>query len=154
MLINHYLVTKCCVDDYQAIISVFDSNGSNILQLEINDRRGKYVDSEYTVSYCMYHNKGLYQMDEGNRFEYFLNGSFIGYNYFVVFEDEDPWNDDMSPGEIEMYEKVDEIRYEINKLILMDRIFPEIYQMIDHQPFDNLSICSKQQRARARAHLF
>lgn len=137
LLYDHYIMNKCMIDDYKAIITMFDSDGSLILRLAVEDRPSQYTDSEYTISSCIYYDRGIYEMDKGNRFEYFLNGQFIGYNYFIPFKHEEIDTEIFDSKEMEINKQINQIRQKINELILVDQIFPEIYQMIE--PFDNMS---------------
>ena len=138
LLIDHFVANKCYINDFQAIISVFDSVGSQVLRLVVNDRSCEYTESEYTISSCIYHNVGLYEREMSNRYEYFLNGQFIGYNYFINYENEQREKEEEE--EIKIGKEIDKIRCEINKLILIDQIFPDIYQMIINQPFEDYQI--------------
>jgi len=114
LLIDQYVITRTTnEDDLTVLIDVFDANG-NILALTADYYCGCVYNENFFITSCAQRYR--------NRAEYFLNGKYFGI---------DIWSDD---DENSNKDRVEYIFKLMNKSILVDKIYPDIYELIMHKP--------------------
>jgi hypothetical protein len=135
-LIDHYIALKN-MTEYGSEIDVYTMSGNKIFNIFINYEPNIYNKEKYFISVCEYTevwNNVLPQMDSNgvpikfglrehilsNRSEYFINGKYIG-NYLLKM-DNGGWY--VAEEEfVKMFKK-------INKCIMINKIYPDIYEFI------------------------
>lgn len=102
--------------DCETKIEIFDSYNTDTKILELNLDYDSLKDQN-VVTTCMCGNIGFYEKYMGNRFEYYMNGKYIGINC-------------LRTDQIKDYPMVAMIHRTINKFFVDDKIFPDLIELI------------------------